>query len=110
MLKLLRIEFTGLFGKKARPFTVPYETHAENIHELNFNALLDEAVRQQDYRRAIRLYYLRALKQLSDKALIDWQPGKTNHRYIRELQAQALRLDFEKITALFEYVWYGEHR
>jgi hypothetical protein len=89
---------------------VPYETHAENIHELDFNTLLDEAVQQQDYRRAIRLYYLHTLKQLTDRELIHWQPGKTNRSYIRELQAKALRTDFEKITALFEYVWYGGSR
>ncbi|PSR54276.1 DUF4129 domain-containing protein [Adhaeribacter arboris] len=107
VLKLLKIEFTGLLGKKAKAFAVPYETHAENIHALDFTSLLDEAVRQKDYRRAIRLYYLHTLKQLTDQALIDWQPGKTNRSYIREIQPQTLRKDFEKITALFEYVWYG---
>ncbi|RDC64265.1 DUF4129 domain-containing protein [Adhaeribacter pallidiroseus] len=107
VLKLLQVEFTGLFGKKVKAFTVPYETHAENIHELDFNTLLEEAVQQKDYRRAIRLYYLHTLKQLTDQALINWQPGKTNRSYIREIQPSKLRKDFEKITALFEYVWYG---
>lgn len=107
ILKLLQVDFTGLFGRKAVAVEVPYATYAENIHEINFAALIEEAENQGDYRRAVRLYYLSILKNLTDKAFIEWAPAKTNHSYITELQRPDLRPPFEHITRLFEYVWYG---
>ncbi|GAB2525697.1 DUF4129 domain-containing protein [Rufibacter soli] len=107
VLKLFQVDFVGLFSRKAPAAVIAYDTYRENIHEIDFKALIEEAEAQGDYRRAIRLHYLSTLKLLTDQQLIQWHPGKTNRSYVSELKSPALRRPFEHITQLFEYVWYG---
>jgi Domain of unknown function (DUF4129) len=97
-------------GKNVESQELNYELLNENIHELDFADLLEEAVTQRNYRLAVRLYYLKALKQLADKNLINWQPTKTNRSYLYELAQNKIKPDFEGITRQFEYIWYGEFR
>jgi Domain of unknown function (DUF4129) len=85
-----------------------YETLTENIHELNFGDLLENARSQHNYRLAVRYLYLQTLKKLADAQLISWQPNKTNRMYANELSANVNGSNFENITRQFEYVWYGE--
>ena len=110
VLKLLQVDVTAAFGRSARKSKLDYDTEAENIHELDFDTRLREAEASGDYRLAVRLGYLRLLKLLTDQGLIDWQPDKTNHDYLRELAAArpATRPAFAELTRQFEYVWYGE--
>jgi Domain of unknown function (DUF4129) len=106
---LYKSEFLGgIFGRKAQDDPLSYNRITENIHELDFNKLIDEAVENHNYRLAIRLYYLKTLKQLTDKQLIHWQPTKTNRIYVDELGNLRLKADFEQLTSQFEYVWYGD--
>jgi len=76
---------------------------------VDFATRLAEAEAAGNWRLAVRLGYLQLLKTLSDNALINWQPDKTNHAYLAELPlAGTLRVDFREITRQFEFVWYGE--
>lgn len=70
--------------------------------------LIKEALKEKNYRLAIRYYYLYILKLLTEKELIDWQPQKTNDDYIKELKRTTLKLPFKSITRLYDYIWYGE--
>jgi len=110
VLKLLQVDLTRAFGRAPRRAALDYETLGENIHELDFPAQLRAAEEAGNLRLAVRLGYLALLKQLSDRALIQWQPDKTNQAYLRELASQrpALRPAFAERTRQFEYVWYGE--
>jgi hypothetical protein len=107
VLKLLQVDFTGLFGRQPVKNKLTYDTFEENIHEMDFQALIEEAVQQKDFRKAIRLSYLSTLKNLTDRELINWSPGKTNRSYVTELRNPGMRHRFEHITGTFEYVWYG---
>jgi Domain of unknown function (DUF4129) len=107
ILKLLRVEFSSLFGRQSVAMPIAYETYREDIHEIDFPALIAGAEAQGDYRRAVRLYYLRVLKNLTDKALIEWSPSKTNWCYVYELKSGPLRRPFENLTRQFEFIWYG---
>ena len=107
ILKLMGINFTGLYRKK-NTNEIPYETLGENIHIIDFVNSITEAIAQKDYRLAVRLYYLKALKELSDRKMIDWRINKTNRSYVYELNSPTLRPDFEYITRQFEYAWYGD--
>lgn len=111
----LGLAFYGIFGiGKTIPIYskelngLDYSVKDENIHELNFMDEIDLAVEQQDYRRAIRLIYLYALKLLSDKNVIDWLPAKTNHDYLYEIQNEYFKKQFSMLSYYFEYVWYGD--
>lgn len=108
---LYKAEFLGgLFGRKAEEDPLAYNRLTENIHELDFNSLIEEAIEQHNYRLAVRLFYLKTLKQLTDKQLIHWQSTKTNRVYVDELGNSLLRKEFEQLTSQFEYIWYGEFR
>ena len=106
-LKLMGVDFSGLYRKKTNN-EIPYETLGENIHAIDFTDSIAEAITQKNYRLAVRLYYLKALKELTDREMIDWKINKTNRSYVYELNSPTLRPDFEQITLQFEYAWYGD--
>jgi hypothetical protein len=56
---------------------------------------------------ATRLVFLHALKILSDKHLIDFNPGKTNHDYVEELSSSDLKTGLNELSFYFDYAWYG---
>lgn len=84
------------------------QTIAEDIHEFDLPKLLQHAIQQQDYTVATRLYYLLAIKTLSEQDLIQWTKDKTNRNYINELTTIPLKNKFRALTTIFERVWYGE--
>lgn len=107
VLKLSGINLLSMMRRK--PYSaMEYSESAENIHEIDFNSELDKAVSVGNYRLAVRLLYLRSLKQLSDGGLINWQINKTNTAYVQELAAGEQRDTFSLLTRQFEYVWYGD--
>jgi hypothetical protein len=107
ILKLIGVDFSGLYQKKNNT-EIPYETLGENIHAINFGDSIAEAITQKNYRLGVRLYYLKALKELTDRQMIDWRINKTNRSYVYELNSPTLRPAFEQITLQFEYAWYGD--
>ena len=80
----------------------------EDIHEIDYGRQIQEAISAHQYRLAIRLYYLQALKILSDRKQIDWKMDKTNHDYLREMTDSPLGQPFAEMTRNFEYAWYGD--
>lgn len=81
--------------------------HAD-IHVLDFETSISEAVGKAHFREAIRLQYLLTLKQLTDRGYIRWQPGKTNADYVSEISSSHLEDGFASLTQVFEWAWYGE--
>ncbi|RYU78003.1 DUF4129 domain-containing protein [Hymenobacter persicinus] len=108
LLRVLRLDFTNALGRTARPLPLAYEAAAEDIHAIDFPARLQEAEEAGNYRLAVRLGYLHVLHTLTTRHLIDWQPDKTNHEYLRELASTPWQDAFATLTRQFEYVWYGE--
>jgi ABC-type dipeptide/oligopeptide/nickel transport system permease component len=108
ILKLAGIDMLNIFKRKPLSANLPYSESLENIHEIDFDAEVEKAVSQHNYRLAVRMLYLKCLKQLSDATLIKWQPEKTNSAYINELNDAGQRTAFKLLTRQFEYVWYGE--
>ncbi len=107
-LKLAGIDMLNVFRKKSMSANLPYLESLENIHDINFDDELEKAIAQHNYRLAVRLLYLKCLKQLSDADLIKWQIDKTNSAYINELSNPEQRRVFKMLTLQFEYTWYGE--
>jgi len=90
--------------------TFKHQVLDENIHEMDFEKLIQAAMAQNDYRTGVRLVFLYSLKMLSDKNLIHWDQGKTNHDYINELKAADLKNGFNELNYYFEYAWYGNFK
>jgi hypothetical protein len=108
ILKSAGIDPRNIFSRKSAPSDVPYSEFFEDINTIDFDAEIENAVAKHNYRFAVRLLYLRCLKQLSDSGLIDWKIDKTNSTYINELNDDNRRESFSLLTRQFEYVWYGE--
>jgi hypothetical protein len=108
IFKLAGVDVLNVIQGKSLSENVPYDESDENIYAIDFNAEIDKAVIQQNYRLAVRLLYLKSLRQLADAGLIHWDVNKTNTIYINELANAEQRLAFKLLTRQFEYVWYGE--
>jgi len=109
ILGLSRVKFrTWITGKGAKVETA-YEVTDENIHEIDFDREIKDAESEGDYRKAIRLHFLRVLKNLSDSEYIYWDPNKTNYQYMYEVKGTGIYNPFTKCIHVFELVWYGEH-
>jgi hypothetical protein len=108
ILKLTNTSIRGLIYGQSQSGRMSFTESEENIHELDFASLIKEAVANGQYNRAIRLHYLKTLKILSDKGLIDWRINKTNQDYIGELNKTEIAPAFRRLTILFEYFCYGD--
>jgi hypothetical protein len=83
------------------------EEELENSIDLDFDLQIKEALAQHNYRLAIRLHYLKALKALDEKDLIQWEKEKTNHDYFLELSTGPYGSTFSSILYIFNNIWYG---
>ena len=78
------------------------------IREENLDELIQNALNTKDYRLAVRYYYLKVLKKLMEKELIQWRTDKTNSDYIKEVNSTHFASTFSKLTYLYDYIWYGK--
>lgn len=101
----------SLFSRRNRPIhdlKQPEEEITEDIFAINYQKDIDRAAAQGNYRLAIRLMFLRVLKNLSERNIIRYKQDKTNLDYLMEVQPTAHYRDFFKVTRNYEYSWYGQ--
>ena len=108
IVRLVGTDKVMLFMAGRKRLPPAFTTGEDDIHAMDLDAGIAEAEAKQEYRRAIRLQYLRSLKMLSDRSRIEWATSKTNIDYLAELRGGTLAEGFQRITRLFEYAWYGE--
>lgn len=80
------------------------------MNSQNISKLIEQAQTEQNYRLAIRYYYLWILKLLRDHNLIDYQYQKTNREYQQEISQSSLASQFGVITRLYDFIWYGDFK
>jgi hypothetical protein len=99
----------GLFRRSGKPIASEdgelQET--DNIFEINYQRDIDKAISAGNYRLAVRLMFLRVLKNLSDKNIIQYRQDRTNFDYLMQMDATRYYQDFFRITREYEYCWYG---
>jgi hypothetical protein len=83
------------------------EAETENIFEINFEKEIQKAIDASDYRLAVRLMYLKTLKQLSLRNIINYTHKKTNSDYLFQLAGSSYYKNFFRLTRHFDYTWYG---
>ena len=71
--------------------------------------LLRAAIRNGNYRLAIRYLYLQTLSRLADRKFIEINTNKTNYEYVTEVRQHKFANEFASLTLQYEYVWYGEY-
>ncbi|MGZ4059834.1 MAG: hypothetical protein ACXVPU_12435, partial [Bacteroidia bacterium] len=105
---LLKNDVRALFYGKSASVQIDFSEFEENIHTINFDVLIDEAISKKDFRKAVRLHFLKLLKELTDNNLIKWQIDKTNNDYSIELANSKYSSQFKELALLYEYIWYGD--
>lgn len=104
---LINAESRSLWRKKSFGLEVEISSEEDILKNEDITLLIKKALSDQNYRLAVRYYYLYSLKLLSDKGLIAWEPEKTNADYVKELTLTHQKQDFMKITRIYDFVWYG---
>lgn len=99
-----------VFAKRQKKIDREYEETgiSEDIFSIDYQVQINKAIREEDYRVAVRLMFLRLLKTLSNRNLIQYRPGKTNFEYLAQLSPTNYYNDFFRITRNYEYAWYGK--
>jgi hypothetical protein len=107
---LLKNNIRALFYGKSATATLDFIESTEDINEINFDQRITDEVSRKDFRKAIRLHFLKVIKELSDQKLISWQLDKTNTDYSKELKNNKYSQQFEELIRLYEYIWYGDFK
>ncbi|QEE51309.1 DUF4129 domain-containing protein [Flavobacterium alkalisoli] len=100
-------EIFWIFKRSGKKISIN-EIMNEDLAQVNFKDLINETKQSGNYRLATRYYYLWLLKLLTYREIIEWHPDKTNSDYLYEINNPGLRKDFEYLSYIYEYIWYGE--
>jgi hypothetical protein len=100
----------GLFRRKNRGIQSAGEEDlvTKDIFAINYQKEIDKAEANSNYRLAIRLMFLRLLKDMSEKNIIQYKQDKTNFDYLQQLHTTGYYNQFFRITRNYEYSWYGQ--
>lgn len=114
IIAVILIQIARNTSFKLNPKRVATATNsADDIHditELDTEGLIERAHKANDYKLAIRLYFLDLLKKLNEHGVIVWTKDKTNRDYLSELFSKQYYFDEVRLLTLaYERIWYGEH-
>ncbi len=100
----------GLFRRKnnALQNNGEEELETEDIFAINYQKEIDKAEANGNYRLAIRLMFLRLLKVMAEKNIIQYKQDRTNLDYLMQLHSTGYYNNFFRITRNYEYTWYGK--
>jgi len=100
---------SGLFSSRGNQKLNNFnEITSGTIDSIDIKSLIDKAEKEQDFRLAIRYYYILVLKTLSLKKLIIFEDDKTNAEYLNEIAHLKFSNHFAYASYLYNYIWYGE--
>lgn len=97
----------GLFASPLRNKSLQVEEE-QLTDDVYLDQQLQLAMKEGNYRLAIRYLYLQSINKLSERGWLQLSPDKTNYQYVRELSKPQLKNTFARITLHYEYAWYGD--
>ncbi len=98
---------TGLFRKSRLIYEEEAGNATDDIFSINYAEEIDKAASAENYRLAVRLMFLRLLRNLSDAGIIQYKQDSTNLDFLTQLHGSPLFSDFSKLARSYEYSWYG---
>lgn len=74
--------------------------------------IAEKELRNHEYRRALRAYFLGELSWLSEQKIVQLKKYKTNHQYLEDVTKNAYRADYDRAffaesIHIYEHAWYG---
>ncbi|WMJ71900.1 DUF4129 domain-containing protein [Cytophagaceae bacterium ABcell3] len=106
VFKLLKVDFASLWRSDANVPAINSE-EGELPSTPDLQMLLEKAVETQDFRNAVRYYYLIILQELGQRNFIRWAAEKTNRDYLSEIKNPSLKPGFRNVSSVFDHIWYG---
>jgi hypothetical protein len=80
----------------------------DDIFGINYDKEIEKAVNAGNHRLAVRLMFLRLLRNLTDKNIIQYKHDRTNFDYLMQLGNTKWYDPFRILARHYEYVWYGK--
>jgi hypothetical protein len=110
ILRIISENDLGLFyrsraKKRAGDDGAPGEGSAA---EEDLDERLQYYLSRNDHRQAVRYLYLRSLRALGGRGLIQGSARTTNREYLRQLAGTPQEAPFRFLTGAYEKVWYGD--
>lgn len=110
-LLIFYLFFKAPIEKKSKSISKDLESMIPTeIPKTELELLLDEALDKEDYREAIRIYFIFIIRGLIVKDWIVWEKEKTNFSYLAEMRNKPYASEFESTVSVYEIVWYGERK
>ncbi len=107
VLILLKSNMKYLFKSNSKINDSVMINYDVNPSGIDWSKQIKNAEKNNEYRIAIRFYFLWLLKQLNKNGFIVWKLEKTNFDYAREINNDDIKYNFLKLNKLYEAVWYG---
>lgn len=107
---MLKNNARSLFYKKGASVSSDFIESTEDIEEIDFDKRIADEVSRKDFRKAVRLYFLKVIKELNQHRLINWKLDKTNTDYLKELRSGVYYQQFAELSRIYEYIWYGDFK
>ncbi|WP_146171831.1 DUF4129 domain-containing protein [Flavobacterium magnum] len=105
---IMNKEGKWIFGKRSDKNILRYDEMEKNLQAVDFEKLIRETRISGEKRLMVRYYYLWLLKRMSAQGYITWDAEKTNSDYADELRNSDFKPDFDYLSYLYNYIWYGE--
>ncbi len=109
IIRLLGFKANNLFYKnKSIDNIIPITENIDDINNIDIDTIINNAINNKDYKKATRYIFIKTLKLLSKKEIINWEINKTNRDYYYEISDKNIKEQFVKLSQIFSYVWYGD--
>lgn len=105
--KMLANDRFFLFKKGRKPIQHDVQSIEEDISLANWEDRMQQAIKANDMRHAVRYSYMWLLQLLQNKELIQYRNDKTNYDYYSELIDTPYKQSFKQLSRQYEYAWYG---
>lgn len=86
------------------------EITEEEMNSADIEQHIQKAISNKEYRLATRFMFLKTLNYLHDHQLIQFDAKSTNRDYISQMKKSERGGEFNHLTNIYEYVWYGEYQ
>lgn len=87
-----------------------FEEHVDAVElpKSELELKLAAALKDNNFREAIRIYFIFIIKELREKNWINWERKKTNTLYLYEMRERTQYSIFSQSVMIFELIWYGK--
>lgn len=107
IILILNTNVQSLLFKSKNHIKIDYNISEEDLANMDLDALINLEISKKSYKLAVRYLFLKTLKIMTEKGIIEWKFNKTNKDFLVEVKNKKYFETFKDITKTFEYVWYG---